>query len=209
MPLLEFLKTAFVTMLVTLDPPGLAPVFIGLTLGMTRAAQREVALRATIIAFAILAAFAFGGSAVMDLLGISIPAFRIAGGLLLFYIAFDMIFELRGQRKQELASDAVTIDRIRNVAAFPLAIPLMSGPGSITATMLLAGRAGGDWQELAGLMATIAVVMALCYLTFLTAERVSRLLGTTGNLVLTRMLGVVLAALAVQFVINGVLTVGK
>jgi multiple antibiotic resistance protein len=207
--LLDFLKTAFVTMLVTLDPPGLAPVFIGLTLGMTRAAQREVALRATIIAFAILAAFAFGGGGVMDLLGISIPAFRIAGGLLLFYIAFEMIFELRSQRKQELASDAVTIDRIRNVAAFPLAIPIMSGPGSITATMLLAGRAGSDWQALTGLMAIIAVVMALCYLTFLMAERVSRLLGTTGNLVLTRMLGVVLAALAVQFVINGVLTVGK
>ncbi|HEY4927352.1 MAG TPA: MarC family protein [Roseiarcus sp.] len=207
--LLDFLKTAFVTMLVTLDPPGLAPVFIGLTLGMTRAAQREVALRATIIAFAILAAFAFGGGGVMDLLGITIPAFRIAGGLLLFYIAFEMIFELRVQRKQTLASDAVTIDRIRNVAAFPLAIPIMSGPGSITATMLLAGRAGGDWQALAGLMAIIAVVMLLCYVMFLTAERVSRLLGTTGNLVLTRMLGVVLAALAVQFVINGVLTVGK
>ena len=143
--LLEFLKTAFVTLLVTLDPPGLAPVFIGLTLGMTRAAQREVALRATVIAFAILAAFAFGGGAVMDLLGISIPAFRIAGGLLLFYIAFDMIFELRASSKHTLASDAVTIDRIRNVAAFPLAIPLLSGPGSITATMLLAGRAGGDW----------------------------------------------------------------
>ena len=207
--LLDFLKTAFVTMLVTLDPPGLAPIFIGLTLGMTKAAQREVALRATIIAFAILAAFAFGGGAVMDLLGITIPAFRIAGGLLLFYIAFEMIFELRSQRKQELASDAVTIDRIRNVAAFPLAIPIMSGPGSITATMLLAGRAGSDWQALTGLMAIIAVVMLLCYVTFLMAERVSRLLGTTGNLVLTRMLGVVLAALAVQFVINGVLTVGK
>jgi multiple antibiotic resistance protein len=120
-----------------------------------------------------------------------------------------MIFELRAQRKQELASDAMTIDHIRNVAAFPLAIPLMSGPGSITATMLLAGRAGGDWQALGGLMLTIALVMLLCYLTFLMAERVSRLLGTTGNVVLTRMLGVVLAALAVQFVINGVLTVGK
>lgn len=207
--LLEFLKTAFVTMLVTLDPPGLAPVFIGLTLGMTKAAQREVALRATIIAFAILAAFTFGGGAVMEALGISIPAFRIAGGLLLFYIAFDMIFELRAQRKQELASDAMTIDHIRNVAAFPLAIPLMSGPGSITATMLLAGRAGGDWQALTGLMAIIALVMLLCYVMFLMAERVSRLLGTTGNVVLTRMLGVILAALAVQFVINGVLTVGK
>jgi multiple antibiotic resistance protein len=207
--LLEYLKTAFVTMLVTLDPPGLAPVFIGLTLGMTGAAQREVALRATIIAFAILAAFVFGGGAVMDALGVSIPAFRIAGGLLLFYIAFDMIFELRAQRKRELATDAMNIDHIRNVAAFPLAIPLMSGPGSITATMLLAARAGDDWRALAGLMAIIALVMLLCYLIFRMAERVARLLGTTGNIVLTRMLGVVLAALAVQFVINGVTTVGK
>lgn len=200
----DYLKTALVTLLVTLDPPGLAPVFIGLTLGMTNAAKREVALRACLIAFAILAAFAFGGRAVMDALGVSIPAFRIAGGLLLFYIAFDMVFALKAERKKELASDAVSIDHIRNVAAFPLAIPLMAGPGSITATMLLAGRAGGDWLELAGLMAIVALVMAATLLTFLAAERVSKLLGTTGNVVLTRMLGVVLAALAVQFVIDGV-----
>jgi multiple antibiotic resistance protein len=171
---------------------------------MTNAAKREVALRACLIAFAILAAFAFGGRAVMDALGISIPAFRIAGGLLLFYIAFDMVFALKAERKRELASDAVSIDHIRNVAAFPLAIPLMAGPGSITATMLLAGRAGGDWLELAGLMAIVALVMAATFVTYLAAERVSNLLGTTGNVVLTRMLGVVLAALAVQFVIDGV-----
>ncbi len=200
----EFLKTALVTLLVTLDPPGLAPVFIGLTLGMTNAAKREVALRACLIAFAILAAFAFGGRAVMDALGVSIPAFRVAGGLLLFYIAFDMVFALKAGRKRKLANDAVSIDHIRNVAAFPLAIPLMAGPGSITATMLLAGRAGGDWLALAGLMATVALVMAASLATFFAAERVSRLLGTTGNVVLTRMLGVVLAALAVQFVIDGV-----
>jgi len=204
---LDFLKTALVTLLVTLDPPGLAPVFIGLTLGMTNAAKREVALRACLIAFAVLAAFAFGGRAVMDALGISIPAFRIAGGLLLFYIAFDMVFALQAERKGELANDAVSVDHIRNVAAFPLAIPLMAGPGSITATMLLAGRAGGDWISLAGLMAIVALVMAATFAVFLAAERVSRLLGTTGNVVLTRMLGVVLAALAVQFVVDGVTSV--
>jgi len=202
----EFLKSALVTLLVTLDPPGLAPLFVGLTLGMTDAAKREVALRACLIAFAILAAFAFGGRAVMDALGVTIPAFRIAGGLLLFYIAFDMVFALRAERKKELASEAVSVDQIRNVAAFPLAIPLMAGPGSITATMLLAGRAGGDPLELAGLMATVALVMAMIFIVCLAAERVSRLLGTTGNVVLTRMLGVVLAALAVQFVIDGALS---
>lgn len=200
---IDFLKTALVTLLVTLDPPGLAPVFIGLTLGMTAAARREVALRASVIAFVILAIFAFGGRWAMDALGISFSAFRIAGGLLLFYIAFGMVFELRPERRQELASDAITIDHIRNIAAFPLAIPLMAGPGSITATMLLAGRANGDWKTLAGLMTIVALVMLLVYLVFLMAERVSKLLGTTGNVVLTRMLGVVLAALAVQFVIDG------
>jgi len=203
----EFLKTALVTLLVTLDPPGLAPVFIALTLGMTDAAKREVALRACLIAFAILAAFAFGGRAVMDALGISIPAFRIAGGLLLFYIAFDMVFALRAERRRELASEAEPIDHIRNVAAAPLAIPLMAGPASITATMLLTGRAGGDPLALAGLMTVAALAIAVVFAVFLAAERFSRWLGATGAVVLSRMLGVVLAALAVQFVIDGVVSV--
>ena len=200
---LDFLKTALVTLLVTLDPPGLAPVFIGLTLGMTRAAKREVALRASIIAFVILAAFALGGRFVLEAIGVTIPAFRIAGGLLLFYIAFDMLFALKAERRSEIATDAMAIDHIRNIAAFPLAIPLMAGPGSITATMLLADRASGDWFTLAGLLAIIALAMAVSFVAFLAAERISGLLGTTGSVVLTRMLGVVLAALAVQFAIDG------
>lgn len=204
---LEFLKTALVTLLVTLDPPGLAPVFIALTGAMTGGQKREVALRASVIAFLILAFFALCGRVVMDALGISIPAFRVAGGLLLFYIAFDMIFEIKGEAKHELASDAVTKDHVRNIAAFPIAIPLLAGPGSITATMLLAGRLGADPMQLAGLIAIILAAMALCYLTFRVAEKLSGLLGQTGKSVLTRMLGVVLAALAVQFVIDGVRSV--
>jgi len=200
---LEFLKTALVTLLVTLDPPGLAPLFIGLTLGMTKTAKREVALRASIIAFAILAAFALGGRFVLEALGVTIPAFRIAGGLLLFYIAFDMVFALKAERRGEIATDAMAIDHIRNVAAFPLAIPLMAGPGSITATMLLADRAGGDWFALSGLLAIIALTMAISFAAFLAAERISGLLGKTGAIVFSRMLGVVLAALAVQFVSDG------
>jgi multiple antibiotic resistance protein len=205
----DYLKTAFVTLLVTLDPPGLAPVFVGLTLGMTSAARREVALRACLIAFAILAAFAHGGRTVLEALGITIPAFSVAGGLLLFFVAFDMLFALRGERKREIASDALTVDHIRNVAAFPLAIPLMAGPGAITATMLLAGRAGGDLRALASLMAVAAAAIALCFITFLMAGQVVRLLGVTGNVVLTRMFGLVLAALAVQFVIDGIGAIGK
>ena len=207
--MIDFLKTALITLLVTVEPPGLAPVFISLTIGLGAAAQREVAARAAVIAFVILAAFAIGGKAAMDLLGVSIPAFRIAGGLLLFAIAFDMLFVLRGERKHELASDAVTIDHIRNVAAFPLAIPLMAGPGAITVTMLLAGRASGDWTLLAGLMAVIALVMAITFVTLLMSERISRLLGVTGNSVMTRMFGLVLAAMAVQFVIDGVTAIVK
>ena len=205
----DYLKTAFVTLLVTLDPPGLAPVFVGLTLGMSSAARREVALRACVIAFAILASFALGGRTVLEALGITIPAFRVAGGLLLFYVAFDMLFALRGERKREIASDAVTVDHIRNVAAFPLAIPLMAGPGAITATMLLAGRAGGDLRALASLMVVAAAAIAVCFVTFLMAGQVVRLLGVTGNVVLTRMFGLVLAALAVQFVIDGIGAIGK
>lgn len=200
---LDFLKTALVTLLVTLDPPGLAPLFIGLTLGMTKAGKREVALRASVIAFVILAAFALGGRFVLGALGVTIPAFRIAGGLLLFYIAFDMLFALKAERRSEIAADAMAIDHIRNVAAFPLAIPLMAGPGSITATMLLADRAGGDWLALAGLLAIAALAMATSFVALLAAERISGLLGATGRVVLTRMLGVVLAALAVQFAIDG------
>ena len=200
---LDFLKTALVTLLVTLDPPGLAPLFIGLTLGMTKAAKREVALRASVIAFVILAAFALGGRFVLGALGVTIPAFRIAGGLLLFYIAFDMLFALKAERRSEIVTDAMAIDHIRNVAAFPLAIPLMAGPGSITATMLLADRASGDWLTLAGLLAIIALAMAVSLIALLAAERLSGLLGATGRVVLTRMLGVVLAALAVQFAIDG------
>lgn len=204
---LDFIKTALVTMLVTVDPPGLAPIFIVLTLGMPDSVKRVIALRAAVMAFAILAAFAFGGDALMKALGISISAFRIAGGLLLFYIAFEMIFELRRERNRQFASEAVEIDHVQDLAAFPLAIPLMSGPGSITATILLTERANGDWHLLAGLMAIVAVVMALCYLIFLLSDRIARLLGKTGSLVLSRMLGVVLAALAMQFVVDGVLTV--
>ncbi len=202
--LLDFLQSAFVTLLVTLDPPGLAPIFIALTLGMTPKEKHQVAIRAAIIAFAILLIFALGGGALMNALGISLPAFRIAGGLLLFYTAFQMVFAERGQRKKELATDAVTIDHIENLAAFPLAIPLMSGPGSITAVILLAGKASGNWQAQTGLVLVILLVILLCYLTFLLSERVARLFGTTGTLVLGRMLGVVLAALAAQFVIDGV-----
>jgi multiple antibiotic resistance protein len=202
--LADFVASALVTLLVTLDPPALAPIFVSLTRGMDAAQRRRVAVRASLIAFGILAFFGLGGEVLLRLLGVGIPAFRISGGLLLFWIAFEMVFERRNDRKQHTADVATTEDQIRNVAAFPLAIPLMAGPGAITAVILLAGRAGGAPVYLATLIAMIAFGVAACLAVFLAADRVSRLLGITGNVVLSRLLGVILAGLAVQFVVNGI-----
>ena len=151
-----------------------------------------------------MAFFALAGDVVLKALGVSLPAFRIAGGLLLFWIAFEMVFERRNERKAQTAEIAITQDHIRNVAAFPLAIPLMAGPGALTAMMLLAGRAEGSWLLLGSLAAISALVILSCLAVFLLATPIARLLGVTGNVVLTRLLGVILAALAVQFVIDGV-----
>lgn len=202
--LLDYVSAALVTLLVTLDPPALAPIFVSLTRGMNTQERRRVALRASLIAFGILAFFGLGGEVLLRLLGVGLPAFRISGGLLLFWIAFEMVFERRNERKQHTADVAITEDHIRNVAAFPLAIPLMAGPGAITAVILLAGRADGNFGMLAILLALIALGVASCFVVFLMADRVSRWLGITGNVVLSRLLGVILAGLAVQFIIDGV-----
>ncbi|MCC2651617.1 MAG: MarC family transcriptional regulator [Microvirga sp.] len=203
--LLDYISAALVTMLVTLDPPALAPIFVSLTRGMNAAERRRVAVRASLIAFGILAFFGLGGEVLLRLLGVGIPAFRISGGLLLFWIAFEMVFERRNERKQHTADIAITEDHIRNVAAFPLAIPLMAGPGAITAVILLAGRADGNVAYLSALLILIALGILICLVVFSAADRVSRWLGVTGNVVLTRLLGVILAGLAVQFIIDGVL----
>lgn len=198
----EAMLNAFTTLLVTTDPPGLAPIFIGLTVGMTRAQRRQTALRGTIIAFGILTVFALTGSSVLSLLGISMPAFRIAGGLLLFFIAFEMIFEKRQDRKEKTTETAITKDHIHNLAVFPLAIPLISGPGAISATILLAGNHPSAVDH-AQLIAVIAVVSIILLAALLVADQIDRLLGQTGRAILTRLLGVLLSALAVQFVIDG------
>ena len=202
--LTEFLTSALVSLLVTLDPPGLAPIFLSLTRGMSASERKQVAIRACIIAFCIMAFFGVAGDIVLKALGVSLPAFRIAGGLLLFWISFEMVFERRNERKQQTADTAITQDHIRNVAAFPLAIPLMAGPGALTAMMLLAGRAGGDAVQLISLAVICGLVILACLVVFLLAVPIARLLGVTGNVVLTRLLGVILAALAVQFVIDGI-----
>jgi multiple antibiotic resistance protein len=201
----DFISAALATLLVVADPILMSALFLGVTHGMGVREKREVALRASFIAFCILVAAGLGGAKLLDLLGISLSAFRIAGGLLLISSAADMVFDRRGQRDQATANRAITIDHVRNIAAFPLAIPLMAGPGAITAMILLAGRAQGRFDHLAALFAVAFVVMFACYICFLLAEQISKVMGVTGRAVITRLLGIVLAALAVQFVIDGVL----
>lgn len=201
---LEFVKTAFLTLFVAIDPPGLAPVFVALTAQMNAAARRVTALRGTIIAFCILAAAAVGGKALLEALGVSIPAFRIAGGLLLMAIAAEMVFEKRQERKTETAEKAITLDHIKSIAAFPLAIPLISGPGAITATIVQASVAKDNLFNFAALVGILFVILLCCYIVFLLAERIDKFLGVTGRVVLTRLLGILLAAVAVQVIGDGV-----
>jgi len=203
MPSFDAVFNAFVTLLVTIDPPGLAPLFLALTAGMNRTERMQVGVRASVIGFAVLAIFAVAGTAILAVFGITLPAFRVAGGLLLFVIAFEMIFARRNDRKEAQADVAITIDHIRNVAAFPLAIPLIAGPGAISATVLLSGTFAGP-LALATLVGIILVCLLATYLVFLLAERIDGFLGETGRSILTRLLGVILAALAVQFVADGV-----
>jgi multiple antibiotic resistance protein len=203
MPSYDSLFNAFVTILVTIDPPGLAPLFLAVTRGMNRDERRQVSVRASIIGFCVLALFAVAGASILSVFGITLPAFRVAGGFLLFFIAFEMVFEKRQDRKEKISDVAVTRDHIHNVAAFPLAIPLIAGPGAISATVLLSGGLP-TFAGQAALVAIIFVCLALTYLVFVLAERVDRFLGQTGRSILTRLLGVILAALAVQFVADGI-----
>ena len=199
----EFLISALVTLLVVVDPVGLVPSFVAITHTLPQHARRIVALRASLIAAVILAGTALVGDWLLRTLSITLPAFRIAGGLLLFSIASEMVFGVRIERQSQQAEQAIE-EHVRNIAAFPLAIPLMAGPGAITATVLLAGRSEGDPLRLILLLAVIAAVLAICLGVFVLATPILRLLGTTANTVMSRLLGVLLAALAVQYVIDGV-----
>jgi multiple antibiotic resistance protein len=203
---LDYAISALLTLLVVVDPVGLVPTFLAVTEDLPRLARRSVAVRASVIAGAILIGTALIGDWLLRTLSISLPAFRIAGGLLLFSIASEMVFGVRLRRESREAEEAVE-EHVRNIAAFPLAIPLLAGPGAITATVLLAGRAGGNPMLIAILIGVVALVAAACFVAFLFAERIGRAIGLTGNIVLSRLLGVLLAALAVQYVVDGVRTI--
>ncbi|MGI9401787.1 MAG: MarC family protein [Rhizobiaceae bacterium] len=203
MPSYDAILNAFVTLMVTIDPPGLAPIFLALTAGMNRAQRYSVALRSCILSLGVLVAFSLFGAVILDTLGITIDAFRVAGGLLLFYIAFEMIFEKRQERQEKTSVAAITKDHIANIAVFPLAVPLIAGPGAISATILLSSQMGGDATGKVVLTAILVLSVGIVLIAFAAAERVDKYLGVTGRNILTRLLGVLLAALSVQFVADG------
>jgi len=198
----DFFVSALVTLFVVVDPLGLVPAFLAATEKASAVARRTIAWNACIIAGLILAGFALAGDWLLWALGITLSAFRIAGGLLLFIVAFDMVLGWRVPREADTAEQALE-ERARHIAAFPLATPLMAGPGAITATILLAGQTQGQPVGLAILLVVIALVICVCLAAFIFAAVIRRWIGAVGGMVLSRLLGIVLAALAVQYVIDG------
>ncbi len=190
--------TAFVTLVVIIDPFGLAPLFVALTTGMEASRRRRIALVACLTAAAILLVFGLLGDAVLGFVGISMPAFRIAGGILLFLTALDMLFDRRSKRRED-QSHAGEDDP----SVFPLAIPLIAGPGAIATMILLTGQQEGDMTWLVAVNLVMLGVLAVTFLFFMAAGPIERLLGPVGINVVTRLLGMLLAALSVQFVLDG------
>lgn len=192
--------TAFVALFVVIDPIGLAPIFVALTQGLSAVARRRIAVRACFIGFGLLLLFGLAGESVLGFLGISMAAFRIAGGILLFLTALDMLFERRTKRREDQAAEDGPED---DPSVFPLATPLIGGPGAIATMILLTGQAYGDPVHVAGVVGVMAAVLVCVLAMFLLAGVLERLLGRVGINVVTRLLGMLLAALSVQFVLDG------
>jgi multiple antibiotic resistance protein len=202
-----FLITAFVTLFVVIDPIGTAPLFLALTQGDDARRRRRIGLRACVIAAILLALFGLAGEDFLRAIGISLPAFQIAGGILLFLTALDMLFDRRAKRREDHADEgkgAVADDP----SVFPLAMPLIAGPGAMATMVLLIAEAGGGFEGIAIVTLVMLAVIALVFLAFLAAVPIERLLRRTGTMVLTRLFGLLLAALSVQFVLNGATAIG-
>ncbi len=194
-----FFITSFVTLFVIIDPIGLTPLFVALTQGMSVKQRRAIAIRATLVSAGILALFAIFGEALLGFIGISMAAFKIAGGILLLLTALDMLFQRRTKRREDTAEEDDDLD---DPSVFPLAIPLIAGPGSIATVILLAGTHPG-FSGLGLSLAVMVLVLLVTFIFFEAATPLERLLGKTGINVVSRLLGMLLAALAVQFMLNG------
>ncbi|QNP45410.1 MarC family protein [Sphingomonas sediminicola] len=200
--MIEVFGSALVTFLVIIDPPGCAPIFASLTRGTPGKHRRAMAVRSSLIAWAILMFFALLGRPMLQALGISLASFRVAGGIMLFMIALDMVFERRTQRRESRAQSIEGTPEAEDISVFPMAIPMIAGPGSIASAMLWVSRADGS-AEVAAVLAAITIVMLLTMLALLAAGPIMRLIGEKLEAMITRVLGVILAALAAQFVIDG------
>lgn len=194
---------SFVALFVIIDPVGCAAIFAALTRGAPAAFRRSMAWRGTVIAGVLILAFAFGGAALLRALGITLPAFRIAGGVLLFLLAVDMVFARPSGIRMPTATEEAEAEHRADISVFPLAFPLLAGPGALTSIVLLMGRATAPLAA-AGVVAALLAVMALTLLLLRAAPQVLRLLGVTGANVVSRVLGIILAALAAQLVLDGI-----
>lgn len=204
---IAFVITAFVTLFVVIDPIGTAPVFLALTQGMTPARRRAIGIRACAIAAILLTLFGVAGEDFLRFIGISMPAFQIAGGILLFLTALDMLFDRRTRRRADHADDGTGVVA-DDPSVFPLAMPLIAGPGAMATMVLLIGDAGRSAQGMALVTGVMLGVITLVLLAFLSAGLIERLLRRTGTMVVTRLFGLLLAALSVQFVLNGATAIG-
>lgn len=202
-----FLITAFVTLFVVIDPIGTAPLFVALTQGMSPSRRRAIGVRACLIAAILLALFGLAGEDFLSFIGISMPAFQIAGGILLFLTALDMLFDRRSQRRRDHADEGKDTPA-DDPSVFPLAMPLIAGPGAMATMVLLIGETGRSAQGMLLITGVMLVVIALVFLAFLSAGLIEKMLRRTGTMVLTRLFGLLLAALSVQFVLNGATAIG-
>lgn len=203
---LENLVNVFVVLFVVIDPVGLAPIFGALTRGGSPVYRRRMAVKAVLLATGILYVFAFTGDWLLQALGISVPAFKIAGGLLLFLVAIDMVFARQSGLRSTTVREQEEARFKEDISVFPLAFPLLAGPGALTTILLLVGETRGNTAEFWSLLAVLAFVLLLALMALLLAGRLMAVLGETGANVVDRLLGVILAALAVQFVLEGIST---
>jgi MarC family membrane protein len=199
---IELFTTAFITLAVIIDPPGCAPIFASLTAGTEAAHRRMMAIRSAAVAWAILVFFALLGEPLLRTLGISLSAFRLAGGIMLFIIALEMVFEKRTERREERAEEIKGTPEAEDISVFPMAIPMIAGPGSIASIMLLTARADGLVEDVI-VLAALTSVLVLTLVALLAAGPLMRLIGAKLEAMITRILGVILAALAAQFVLDG------
>jgi multiple antibiotic resistance protein len=200
--MLDLFISAFVTFFVVIDPPGCAPIYASLTKGATELQRRSMAVRAALIAGGILLVFALFGEKLLGALHIELNSFRIAGGVMLFLIAIDMVFEKRTERREDRAQKIIETPEIEDVSVFPMAMPMIAGPGSIASVMLLMSQNEGLDRSIIVLSA-LGAVLVLTLLALIAAGPIMRVLGSKAEAVITRLLGVLLAALAAQFIIDG------